>query len=41
VPIKAIARRLNSGTSKSTNMQVHTPMRAGAPASPAQDHLET
>jgi hypothetical protein len=39
LPIKAIARRMHLGTSKSANIRLHTAMRARAPADAAQGRL--
>ena len=39
LPIKAIARRMHLGTSKSANIRWHVAMRASAPADRAQGRL--
>jgi hypothetical protein len=39
LPIKAIARRLDLGTSKSANIRFHAPLRASAPAELARARL--
>ena len=39
LPIKAIARRIHLGTSKSANARLHAAMKSTAPTVPEQDSL--